>query len=263
LEVYDEWLFDTTMLLHKNGTDLPRFSSSVFAFWLWATEPGFNSQNAINPAKSNSAFAILQSLLVIPLYYCQSGMVRRLLQEFADDHTISNSGLSERDLISLLSAPPERNSPASFAYYRYESIVSFPTLIAYIVLSGITVLACSVAQVVIKVYADRSSQVRGMPRLSRFPALDLFAHCTVEDNNRCVIYQGRSGVFPADTSQRSLRSWLSTISIKWSKPLSAEDGLPLFALDFTHDQDDRPSASASSIFQYRSHSKTSLFDSRG
>jgi hypothetical protein len=263
LEVYDQWLFDTTTLLHGNGTDLPLFSSSVFPFWLWATEPGFNSQNAVNPAKSNSAFAILQSLLVIPLYYCQSGMLRRLMQDFLDDHTISNPGLSERDLTSLLSASPERSSPASFAYYRYESIVSFPSFIAYIVLSGIAVLACSVAQVVIKVYADRTSPGSGMPRLSRFPALDLFAHCTVEDENRHVIYQGRSGVFPADTSQRSLRGWLSKISIKWSKPLSAENGLPLFALDFTHDQEDRSSVSASSVFQHRAHSKTSLFDSRG
>jgi hypothetical protein len=261
LGAYDDWLFDTTTLLHKNGTDLPLFSSSEFAFWLWATTPEFNDQNAVNPTESNSIFAILQSLLVIPLYYCQSGMLRRLIPGFIDSESNSSPMLAEG--ISLLSAPPERSSPASFAYYRYESIVGFSSLIAYIVLSGIAVLACSVAQVAIKVYADGTSPGRGMPRLSRFPALDLFAHCTVEDENRCVIYQGRSGVFPADTSQRSLRSWLSTISIKWSKPLSAEDGLPLFALDFTHDQDDRQSANASSVFQYHSHSKTSLFDSRG
>jgi hypothetical protein len=260
LEAYDHWLFDTTTLMHKNGTDLPLFSSTTFPFLLWVTEPGFNGQNAVNPSASNSIFAILQSLLVIPLYYCQSGMFRRLMPDFMEADTISNPALSV--IFSQLSPPPERNSPASFAYYRYESIVSFPSLIAYIVLSGIAVLACIVAQVVIKAYADRASPGRGMPHLSRFPALDLFAHCTVEDENRCVIYQGRSGVFPADTSQRSLRSWLSTISIKWSKPLSVEDGLPLFTLDSTHDQDDRPSASASSVFQYRSHSKSSLFDSR-
>jgi hypothetical protein len=258
LKAYDGWLFDTTTLLHKNGTALPLFSSSIFAFWLWVSEPEFNGQNAVNPAASNGISGTLQSLLVIPLYYCQNGMITRLIPGW---NSSSNPALA--GIYSLLSAPPERSSPASFAYYRYESIVSYPSLIAYIVLSGIAVLACSVAQVVIKVYADRTSQGMGMPRLSRFPALDLFAHCTVEDENRCVIYQGRSGIFPADTSQRSFRSWLSTISIKWSKPLSAEDGLPLFALDFTHGQDDSSSANASSVFQYRSHSKTSLFDSRG
>lgn len=259
LEAYDNWLFDTTTLLHKNGTALPLFSSSTVAFWLWATEPEFNGQNAVNPAESNGIFAILQSLLVMPLYYCQNGMMMRLIQ--GNFKSFSNPDLA--GLHSLLSATPERSSPASFANYRYESIVSYPSIIAYIVLSGIAVLACSVALVVIKVYADRTSQGRGMPRLSRFPALDLFAHCTVEDENRCVIYQGRSGIFPTDTSQRSLRSWLSTISIKWSKPLSAEDDLPLFALDFTHDQDYSSSASASSVFQCRSQSKTTLFDSRG
>ena len=261
LEAYDDWLFDTTTLSHNNSTDLPPFSSSEFAFWLWATEPEFNDQNAVNPAESNSIFAILQSLLIIPLYYCQNGMLRRLIPGITDASFISNPALG--DAFSQLSAPPERSSPASFAYHRYESIVSFPSLIAYIVLSSIAVLACSIAQVVIKVYADGTSPGSRMPHLSRFPALDLFAHCTVEDENRCVIYQGRSEVFPADRSQRSLRSWLSTISIKWSKPLGAEDGLPLFTLDFTHDQDDIPPASASSVFQYRSHSKTSLFDSRG
>jgi hypothetical protein len=253
-------LFDTTTLLHKNGTALPLFSSSTVAFWLWAAEPDFNGQSAVNPAESNGIFAVLQSLLVMPLYYCQNGMFMRLIQDW-NSKSISNPELAV--LNSLLSDSPERSSPASFANYRYESIVSYPSLIAYIVLSGIAVLACSVALVVIKVYTDRTSQGRGTPRLSRFPALDLFAHCTVEDENQCVIYQGRSGIFPTDTSQRSLRSWLSTISIKWSKPLSAEDDLPLFALDFTHDQDYSSSASASSVFQCRSQSKTTLFDSRG
>ena len=103
LEAYDDWLFDTTTLSHNNSTDLPPFSSSEFAFWLWATEPEFNDQNAVNPAESNSIFAILQSLLIIPLYYCQNGMLRRLIPGFADSKSLSDQDIA--DLFSLMSVP--------------------------------------------------------------------------------------------------------------------------------------------------------------
>jgi hypothetical protein len=255
LEAYDHLLLDTTKLLHKNGTDLPLFSGSSFPAFLWMVEPEFSGQNAINPATSNGIFSALQSLLAIPLYYCQSGVVRRLIPPIMDAKSVSNSDLSL--LFAALSPPPERSSPASFANHRYEIAVSRPILIAYVVLSGAAVLACSVAQAIISVSAKRTGRCSRMPRLSRFPALDLFAHCTIEDKNRCVIYQGRSGVFPCDTSKRSLLSWLSTISIKWSRPPSAEDGLQLFAVHHAHEQGDGSSESMASAHPYPSHSVTS------
>jgi hypothetical protein len=187
-------------------------------------------------------------------------VAQRFLPAVMDAKSISNPAIYL--LFSVLSPPPARSSPGSFAYHRYESIVSLPTLIAYVALSGIAVLACCIAQVVSRLSTDPTSGSSRIPRLSRFPTLDLFAHCTIEDENRCVIYQGRSGFFPANKSQRSLRSWLSTVSIKWSRSLSVEDGLPLFALDFIHEQDDNSSANMSSLFQYSSRSKISLFRSR-
>ena len=250
LEAYDHLLLDTTKLLHKNGTDLPLFSSSTFPTLLWMSMPEFSGQNAINPATSNGAFSVLQSLLAIPLYYCQSGVARRLIPTSMDGKSVSNSDLS--GLFAMLSPLPERSSPASFAYHRYEIAVSRPTLIAYVVLSGTALLACSVAQAVISVSAKRPGRGRRTPHLSRFPALDLFAHCTIEDVNRCVIYQGRSGVLPCSTSQRSLLSWLSTISIKWFRPPSVQDGLQFFAAYHADEQCDWSSESIASVHPYPS-----------
>jgi hypothetical protein len=155
----------------------------------------------------------------------------------------------------LLSAPPERNSPASFAHHRYEVKVSFGTLIAYIVLSGTALLACSIAHAVINL-SNHVGHGRRLPRLSQFPTLDLFAHCTIEDENRCVIYQGRSGFFPTEDSPNSLKRWLSTISIKWSQQHNVEDGgLQLFGDECVQGHGDWSSISMGSISPIPSRSK--------
>jgi hypothetical protein len=72
--------------------------------------------------------------------------------------SVSNPGLSF--LISQLSEPPERSSPASYAYHRYQVTVSFATLIAYIAVSGTALLACSIIQVVMNLssHVGRGSQ---------------------------------------------------------------------------------------------------------
>jgi hypothetical protein len=261
LEAYDHLLLDTTTLLHNSSTNLPLFSGSSFPFFLWMAEPEFSDHNAINPTSSNEIYSTLQALLAVPLYYCQSGVVKRLFPPIMDSKVASNPDLAL--LYTLLSAPPERSSPASFAYYRYQITVSRSTLIAYIVLSGIALFACSIAQAAINL-SEHSGHGRRIPRLSRFPTLDLFTHCTIEDENRCVMYQGRSGFFPVNTSQRSLRDWLSTISINWSRSRNFEDGLQLFTSDFAHEQSPgASSATLESAHPYSSRSKISLFKGRG
>jgi hypothetical protein len=256
LEAYDHLLLDTTTLLNDGSTSLPLFSGTSFPTFLWMVEPEFSNQSAIDPGTSIEVYSTLQSLLAIPMYYCQNGIVRRLLPGVMDAKSVSNPGLSL--LFSLLSEPPERSSPGSFAYHRYEVTVSFGTLIAYIVLSGTTLLACSVVLVVMSLSSHVGRGGR-LPRLSRFPTLDLFMHCTIEDENRYVIYQGRSGFFPVDTSQRSLRKWLSKISIKWSRPRNIEDGLNLFGEDFVDEHGEWSSTSMRPISPHPSQSKVSLF----
>ncbi|KAH8590742.1 hypothetical protein B0O99DRAFT_300340 [Bisporella sp. PMI_857] len=250
LEAYDHLLLDTTTLLHKNGTDLPLFSGSTFPTYLWMSMPNFSGQHAINPATSSGVFSALQSLLAIPLYYCQTGMARRLVPTSLDGKSVSNPDLSA--LLEVLSPLPERSSPTSFAYHRYEIVVGSPTLVAYIVLSGAALLACSIAQFFISMSARRTGRGIRMPHLSRYPALDLFTHCTIEDENGCAIYQGRSDAQPCDGSQGSLLSWLSTMSIKWSRPPSIQEDLQLFAVHRADEPVDWPLESIPSIHSYSS-----------
>ncbi|KAK3373061.1 hypothetical protein B0T24DRAFT_666387 [Lasiosphaeria ovina] len=200
LLTYDTLLYDASTFFAKNVSAPPAaaFSSSTFAAYLWMSEPVFSGQNATNPATINGVFSSLQSLLAIPLYLCQNGIARRLLplavgaksvQERGDG---SSPGLS--DLVSMLSPLPERTSPASFAYHRYQVVASTPTLIAYIVLSGVAVLCCAAAHLLVRfagaLPAGGGDRRRAVPELSRFPALDLFAHCTIEDQNRKVRRSG-------------------------------------------------------------------------
>jgi hypothetical protein len=226
LEAYDHLLLDTTELLHQSNTSLPLFSGSAFPTFLWLSTPEFSDQHAINPATSNAAFSSLQCLLAIPLYLGQNGAVRRLIPASLDGKSVSNSDLAI--LFAALSPLPARTSPIAFAYHRYEVAVSRSTLIAYILLSGIALLACVIAQLIIIASTKRNGQSSRMPDLSRYPALDLFVHCTIEDENRGVIYQGRSGVLPSDMSQRSLLTWLSKLSVKWSMPSSSQEELQFF-----------------------------------
>ncbi|KAK0721886.1 hypothetical protein B0T26DRAFT_769792 [Lasiosphaeria miniovina] len=159
LSAYDTLLYDTSNIFAKNASTPPAaaFSSSTFAAYLWMSEPVFSGQNATNPATINGVFSNLQSLLTIPLYLCQNGIARRLLPlalgaKSVDDKSKDSSrgsGSSSPgfdDLVGLLSLLPDRTSPASFAYHRYQVAASTPTLIAYIVLSGVAVLCCAAAQ---------------------------------------------------------------------------------------------------------------------
>lgn len=259
LEAWDALLFDTTTVFHNNSTNLPLFSGSSFPTFIWFAEPEFSGENAINPASSNGIYSTLQAFLVAPMYYCQSGVASRLLPAIMNSKNMSNPGLTS--LYGQLSPAPNRTSPASFAHHRYELTVSFGSLIAYMILSGATLLACIVAHIFIN-FSDHIRRGSGFPRLSQFPTLDLFAHCTIEDQNRHVMYQGRSGFFPVDTSQRSLRRWLSTISIKWSRPHNLEDGLHLFGEDVVSEHGGWSSVSMESLSPYPSRSKTSLSRSR-
>jgi hypothetical protein len=233
LQAYDALLFDTTRLMNVNGailpvrtTDLPLFSGTMFPAFLWMSEPAFIGTNAINPATSNQAFTTLQALLAMPMCLCQNGFTRGLFSLTKDSKSMGGSK-ELQSLSALLSPPAERVTPVSFAYHRYEAVASMPTLIAYIALSGTTLLLCALAQLL------SSKMVRGsgrlsMPHLTQFSALDLFSHCTIEDENHCVVFQGRSGVFHDKISQESQLGWLSTLKVKWSRPSSTGNGLQLF-----------------------------------
>jgi hypothetical protein len=247
LAAYDSFFFDTTTLLRKNSSDLPLFSGSITPTFLWMSEPLFSSQNATNPATSSGAFSTLHTLLAVPLYLCQNGLGRRLLSVVLESKSISGGGVLA-ELFGFLSPIPEPTSSFYFAYHRWEVAASMPTLVAYMVLNGAALLACCVAQLSASIAAKRFGRC-GMPKPSRFPALDLFAHCTIEDKEGCVIYQGRSSAFHSDVSGNSRMVWLSTLGVKWSSPISVKSGLQLRQLHKIHRLDsERLGTSTESLF---------------
>lgn len=247
LAAYDSFFFDTTTLLHKNSSDLPLFSGSISPTFLWMTEPLFSGQNATNPATNSGAFSTLRALLAVPLYLCQNGLGRRLLSVVLESKSISEGGGLAK-IFEFLSPIPEPTSPFQFAYHRWEVVASMPTLVAYMALSGAALLACCAAQLSASIAAKRVGRC-GMPKPSRFPALDLFAHCTIEDKEGCIIYQGRPSAFQSDVSKNNQMVWLSTLGVKWSGPVSVESGLQLCQLHEVHGLDsERLGTSAESLF---------------
>ncbi|KAK5662222.1 hypothetical protein OQA88_8127 [Cercophora sp. LCS_1] len=241
LQTYDTMLLDTSTFFAKNGSEPPPFSSSTFATYLWMTEPVFSGQNATNPATMNGVFSGLQALLAMPLYLCQNGLARRMLPVALDAKSIADAdGLDS--IFSLLSPLPERSSPASFAYYRYQVVASTPTLIAYSVLSAVTLVLCCIAHILSGLACkgnQRTPSPRG-PKLSSFAALDLFAHCSIEDERHFVVYQGRSSTFHYQTAHSNQRQWLSTLRVRWSGAAITEDALHLVATQPRRKSDTNP-----------------------
>lgn len=164
----------------------------------------------------------------MPLYLCQNGFLMRLLPIGTQSKSIGSNEVLDK-MIALLSPLPERTSPAHFASHRWEVVASMTTIVVYIVLNGVALLACCIAQLLAGIAAKRSGR-RSMPKLSQFPALDLFTQCTIEDEDRYVVYQGRPAAFHCKASQNSQMAWLSTMSVKLSRPLSVENGLRLLGL---------------------------------
>jgi hypothetical protein len=231
LKAYDTLLFDTTKLKKVGNqivpvadADLPLFSGSLFSTYIWWTEPAFNGGNAANPATSNQIFNTLQALLTIPLNMCQNGFGRRLIPYASAAKSLEQAN-NAGQLMAFLSPLPERTSSATFATHRYQAVASMPTLIAYIVLSGTSIVLCFLAQV-LSIYMVRRSGRDEMLELSQFPALDLFSHCTIEDENNYVVYQGRSGGFHQEG--QSQLGWLSTLQVKWSRPYTRLSELQMF-----------------------------------
>ncbi|KAK5652399.1 hypothetical protein OQA88_10591 [Cercophora sp. LCS_1] len=207
LKVYDNLLFDTTKLGRKKDDDLPLFSSSSFATLLYLSIPEFTVENARNPRIARDWFTTMQTLLAMPLYYCQPGMLRRLVPLRFPGVTL------ESNLDRMLSPLPERTTTTSFAYQRFETVADHGTLIAYVVLSGVALLFCAGVQVALGIAHSRGRAGLEHNNLSSFGAVDLFRYCTVEDKGR-VVYRGESSEY--QEMENGFLGWLSELRIRWA-----------------------------------------------
>lgn len=243
LQAYDALFLDTTKLQHQNGTPLPLFSGSSFPAFLWMVSPELNGETVTNPATRSGMFAELQSLLSLPVYYCQSGFARRLISALLDEKAARADSPAIDPLLAALSPLPPRNSPAAFVRYRFDAVASRATLVAYAVIGGVAVLACVGAQAALSLaergwrrgrrgggggtrgegYPAYGYGVQPLRRPGPFPALDLIAHCSVQDENQLVVYQGRwcaidpgSSAGSAAASRRDLLRRLSLLTVGWA-----------------------------------------------
>jgi hypothetical protein len=226
IKSYDTLLFDTTTYLRDENASRTPFSGSSFATFLWSMVPETTASNVKNPEAASTWFSALQSLLAMPLYYCQSGMMRRLIPA---GHL---GGAVDSGVDRFLSQAPERETQVTFAYQRFETAADHGTLVAYIVVSGVAVLFCIVVQLGIALLVvrqrKRSREKRGayrgegasgpsMPDLSSFGVLDLLMHCAVESQrDGVVVYQGHPKFATRSKEDDSPMRWLSDLGIRWA-----------------------------------------------
>jgi len=177
---------------------------------------------------------VLQSLLAMPLILCQNGFVRRLIPMAVDTRELDVTPAMVdgiRGVEAVLSPLPARDSPAAFAYHRYEAAASTPTLVAYLALSGAALLACVTVQVLTgRVAAHGSSAAAAGPRphLSKFPAVDLLMHCAVEDERRRAVYRTSEVEGLGSRGRDGELRWLSGLNVRWSRRRGDDDDMALF-----------------------------------
>ncbi|OAP58486.1 hypothetical protein AYL99_07576 [Fonsecaea erecta] len=123
-----------------------------------------------SPALQSRAVNSLQALLAIPIYFCQTGYIeRQVVSELP-----SNILFTNYDNIVLPNGL-ERNSPVYFTVSRNQIVVGLASVIAYVVLSGLTLVLCFMA-LGAATFTERS---RHVPDTSAFPLLDFCRHCIV------------------------------------------------------------------------------------
>ena len=120
----------------------------------------------------------LQSIIAMTLFYCQNGILgQSVLAQFSD-------GTPTRQFYTQ-NTFSKRNNSAYFALAEtnYQIEVGRATLFAYIVLGGITLLACIIVLVIGSLV--ELAELDAEPTL--WPSLDFYTQCKVQDHNGKVV----------------------------------------------------------------------------
>jgi hypothetical protein len=190
LAVYASLLNDTTTWNRPTNstTPLAPFSASSLVTVLYLTLPYFNMENAKNPMVASNMFATFQSILALPLYYSQSGMMRRLIPARFGGNFV-NTGVDH-----LLSPLPERTTAVRLAYQEFETVAEKGTLIAYVAIGGAAIVFCVAVQGALW-WVMLTKGVVGRLDLTSFGALDLFRFCVMESMEVVASRGENGGVF--------------------------------------------------------------------
>ena len=147
-----------------------------------------NSISAIaieNPAADTRGVNALQSLLAIPLYWCQTGFIERL----AMSSLPSSAFLANADSLNIAEGI-ERGAQIFLVVLGNEIVVSRATLVAYVLLSSLTLILCCVALSI----GSFTTRARRIPETTLFPVLDFCTKCIVGSSGGIVT---RGGPFQA------------------------------------------------------------------
>ncbi|KAK0610762.1 hypothetical protein B0T14DRAFT_570695 [Immersiella caudata] len=190
MKVYANLLNDTTTWNRPPNTTAPLapFSASSLVTVLYLTLPYFNMENAKNPMVASNMFATFQSILALPLYYSQSGMMRRLIPARFGGNFVK-TGVDH-----FLSPLPERTTTVRLAYQEFKTVAEKGTLIAYVAIGGAAILFCIGVQVVLW-WVMLARGVGGRLDLTSFGAVDLFRFCVMESMEVVARKGDGAGVF--------------------------------------------------------------------
>jgi hypothetical protein len=170
---------------------------------------GISTLAAENPAADTRGVNALQALLAIPLYYCQTGGVERLAMPSLPSRFL----LSGTDAVKV-SAGVERNSPIFLAVLQNEIAVSRGTLIAYALLSAVTLMLCFVA-LGIGSFTETAGTI---PATTSFPAFDFCTNCVVSSTDDRIVTE--RGPFQAIQGLREVyeKGMINRMKVKLAEP---------------------------------------------
>ncbi|KAE8445397.1 hypothetical protein EG329_013410 [Mollisiaceae sp. DMI_Dod_QoI] len=181
-------LFSTSNNTSKYGQALAAIgigsNKPVEPFIIWQYFQGL-AELAKNDTRANEKAQVgLQSLLTIPIYHCQAkdfAEMRHLLLEQIDNTTsiVHTLGLDIVNQFPIV-APDTDIFPAIL---RYSLQVGKASLVAYIVLAGITLLLCLIATSL----ASCTALGRKFRHMGPFPALTQLCDCKIVNRNGTVV----------------------------------------------------------------------------
>lgn len=127
-----------------------------------------------NPSARVKGVNAVQSILGMALFYCQNGVLGQTVLPNAPGAKSTKENYS-----SGAFEKQQKTAMVALARTRYRIEVGRGTLIAYIVLSGSTLLICIIALVIGSII--ELMKLDAEPTL--WPALDFYTQCRVEDTN--------------------------------------------------------------------------------
>jgi hypothetical protein len=177
-------LFSTSNVTSSFGSKLQRLgigsNKPVMPFTIWQYFQGMAELSKNDSRADAKAVSGLQSLLAIPIYHCQAkdfAELRELLLKQINNSTAIIQTLGQDIINSFPIVQPDTDVyPATI---RWSLMVGRGSLLAYIILAGLTLLLCIFVNCLGSLTASR----KNLTKMGPFPLLNHLCYCRIEDTN--------------------------------------------------------------------------------